>query len=286
MPPPTSRGTDEDEIREQLSRITAPPELDNPQNRKRWKLEELDHKRGPYLVELNVQSSSGLPGAAKDFLALLNEVCVGLAAADGIPPPDAPARVGNWYFRCNLRVKEWRKLIAEDERRAPQKAGPSGEASRAPVPSTGLAGLSGQGHIRPFGGDDQGGRGAAVVRCDGRRLVWAVIDSASRGPSYTSAQPAATAITCCPLRASRIAPLFRPALSTAGGLHDLGPPSPSRHRPGEGRRPRSAHRKTPGIGALRTTSGHGTTSPGSSPAAPPRGTESWCCSGKPQINDG
>ena len=65
---------------EQLSRITAPPELDDPQNRKRWKLEELDHKRGPYLfAELNVQDLSGLPGAAKDFLALFDEVCAGLA---------------------------------------------------------------------------------------------------------------------------------------------------------------------------------------------------------------
>ena len=57
-----------------LARVTVPPELDSEENRKRWKLEDQQYKRGPYLIELNVRSKSGLPGAAKAFLGIHKEV--------------------------------------------------------------------------------------------------------------------------------------------------------------------------------------------------------------------
>src|SRR5262245_133770 len=59
---------------DRLSRVTAPPELDNPDKRARWKLEEGKYKRGPYLIELNVQFVGALPGAASAFLKLHEEV--------------------------------------------------------------------------------------------------------------------------------------------------------------------------------------------------------------------
>jgi subtilisin family serine protease len=108
--------------REQLTRVTVPRDLDKPENRKRWKLEELPHKRGPYLVELNVQHVGGLPGAAKSFLDLFVEVCPALSRTDDVPPPPPPVTIGKSYFRCELRAKEWRALVAEDEKRAESKA--------------------------------------------------------------------------------------------------------------------------------------------------------------------
>lgn len=57
-------------VRDRLTRVTVSPELDNAENRVRWKLENKEQKRGSYLVELNVQYISGLPGAAKAFIEL------------------------------------------------------------------------------------------------------------------------------------------------------------------------------------------------------------------------
>ncbi len=109
-------------FRDQLARVTVPPELDSEENRKRWKLEDQQYKRGPYLIELNVQYKSGLPGAAKAFLGIHKEVCNRLARQDKIPKPKDPERVGKSYYRCDLRVKEWRAIVAADEKLAAENA--------------------------------------------------------------------------------------------------------------------------------------------------------------------
>ena len=157
--------------------MTAPPELDKEENRRKWKLEVMEYKRGPYLIELNVQFAGGLSGAKEQFLTLFNEVCRELAASDGIPPPGPPVRVGKSYYRCTLRVQEWRKLIAVDEQRAAERAGGSGEASRQRCIYKLWPDFPVSGHIN---------RSVATIKADaalrsfdatGQQIVWAVIDS-------------------------------------------------------------------------------------------------------------
>ena len=48
---------------DRLSRLTAPPELEDDDNRKRWQLGTKPEDRGPYMIELNVQHVDGLAGA-------------------------------------------------------------------------------------------------------------------------------------------------------------------------------------------------------------------------------
>jgi serine protease AprX len=169
-----------EDFRDQLARVTVPPELDKEENRKRWKLEEQEHKRGPYLVELNVQYKSGLPGAAKEFLRIYEEVCKRLASQDKIPKPgSAPERVGKSYYRCDLRVKEWRAIVAEDEKLAAEntRAGSSDEEWRhhciyrlwPDFPVTGqisrsISTIKADAALRSF-------------EASGEEITWAVIDS-------------------------------------------------------------------------------------------------------------
>jgi subtilisin family serine protease len=132
-PSPEPKGTsgrqpedDPDRLHDQLTRVTAPPELDRKENREKWKLEDPDNNnRGPYLIELNVQHVGGLPGAAEAFISLYRELFgtsrSAEAAEDAFLYEDAglePALIGKGYYRCYLSVKEWRRLIAEDEARA------------------------------------------------------------------------------------------------------------------------------------------------------------------------
>src|SRR4051812_42985233 len=74
----------------QMARQTVPRQLLSPEARQRYHLEELPQKRGPYLVELNVQYFSGLAGAAADFLALFIAESGPHPAPPAPPDPDRP----------------------------------------------------------------------------------------------------------------------------------------------------------------------------------------------------
>jgi hypothetical protein len=78
---------------DRLSRLTTPPELEDPANRKRWGLAEKAEDRGPYMVELNVQYVDGLAGAATAFVQLFKRA-VG-APDPGQPDPWRSALVGS-----------------------------------------------------------------------------------------------------------------------------------------------------------------------------------------------
>lgn len=139
QPEDAAQEHDSDHIRDQLTRVTVPPELDNPENRKKWKLEEDEDGRGPYLIELNVQHIGGLPGADADFRKLYTDLQIGAgrseSAVDSFLYEDAaaePAKIGKGYYRCFLQVLEWRRLVAEDEKRAIErsKSDPVQEVSR------------------------------------------------------------------------------------------------------------------------------------------------------------
>lgn len=76
--------------------------------RKEWGLPEDPEVPGPYMVELNLRHPEGLDGAADAFEKELFPHVLG----DGSGPP---SRITTAYFRCELRVREWRKLIKTDE---------------------------------------------------------------------------------------------------------------------------------------------------------------------------
>ena len=101
-----------------MARMTAPPELEYPENRERWGLGKTKNARGPYMVELNVQYVDGLSGAAAAFEGLFKDTV-------GKPTADAPwqvDRVSKSYYRCYMNLKEWKNLIAQDEDRAKTRA--------------------------------------------------------------------------------------------------------------------------------------------------------------------
>ena len=120
---------DPNRIRDRLTRVTAPPELDLPENRKKWKLEDPNRdNRGPYLVELNIQHAGGLPGAEQAFLKLYRDLFGTRTTSTGDPESSLyeeaglePTSVGKGYYRCYFQVREWRRLIAEDERLARER---------------------------------------------------------------------------------------------------------------------------------------------------------------------
>ena len=128
---------DPDRIRDQLTRVTVPPELDDADNRKKWGLEGKDG-RGPYLIELNVQHVGGLPGAAAEFLKLYERVLTRKSA----PAVKVPSRkrttpagqIGKAYYRCYFTVNEWRRLIAADELQARQPLGAGTDTGSLPLP--------------------------------------------------------------------------------------------------------------------------------------------------------
>jgi subtilisin family serine protease len=106
---------------DRMSRVTAPRELDDPENRKRWGLPPEPDVRGPYLIELNLQHLSGLAGAAHDF----HDRFDGLFPSkkdQGERVPPTPVKISKAYFRCELNVQEWKQLVAEDERCAQVEA--------------------------------------------------------------------------------------------------------------------------------------------------------------------
>lgn len=116
----------------QFASVTAPVELDDPVKRKRWGLPALDkpEETGPYIVELNAQHLGGLPGAANAFIELYRQEISGTpgqpqdngsnaTSSSGQPAAPAPVRIAKSYYRCELKDKEWRRLVAVDERKAP-----------------------------------------------------------------------------------------------------------------------------------------------------------------------
>jgi subtilisin family serine protease len=167
-----------EDFRDQLARVTVPPELDNEENRKRWKLESLKHKRGPYLIELNVQYKSGLPGAANEFLRIYEQVCRNLAKQDKIPQADKPEKVGKSYYRCDLRVKEWRAIVAEDERLAAEHARQnSDEQSRHHCIYRLWPDFPVRGQISRSVSTIKADAALRSFEASGEEITWAVIDS-------------------------------------------------------------------------------------------------------------
>ena len=114
---------------DKLSRLTAPPELEDGDNRERWGLGRDEKDRGPYIVELNVQYVDGLAGAAAAFVELFKQTF-------GPPGDNDPwhlSRVSKAYYRCEMNLGEWKRLIAQDEVGATKRARDESNASGGAV---------------------------------------------------------------------------------------------------------------------------------------------------------
>jgi subtilisin family serine protease len=87
------------------------------------------------MVELNVEHVDGLAGAATAFVHLFKATLV----PDGAKASAEPwhlVKISKSYFRCEMNVEEWKKLIAADENVAAEQAQrEAGQASGQAVPN-------------------------------------------------------------------------------------------------------------------------------------------------------
>jgi len=119
-PPQTRSGGGEPEggepkqaVGDRFARTFVPPELYDEKKRAEWKLEEGKERRGPYVIELNLQHIGGLAGS----VATLKELHK--AMPEGTP---APTPISKTYYGWRLRIDEWQTLLHEDEKQAHEKA--------------------------------------------------------------------------------------------------------------------------------------------------------------------
>jgi serine protease AprX len=102
-----------DTRRIELARGAALPSMLDPARRASWGFHEDEDQRDPYMIELNLRYPGGLAAAARAFKELLAAAVVRKAVA--------PAKITSAYYRCDLSVKEWQRLISLDEDWATQR---------------------------------------------------------------------------------------------------------------------------------------------------------------------
>lgn len=98
---------DTDLIRDRLGKGAVPPALQDPAQREQWGLPATDTGTGPYLVELNLVYRKGLEQAQQDFQTLWRKA---VNSSDR-----EPLLISRSYYRCQMSVREWRKLVELDE---------------------------------------------------------------------------------------------------------------------------------------------------------------------------
>lgn len=180
---PTRHAGQDPDPAQTLARTTAPPQLSDPEKRKKWGLPPLDKHDdiGPYIVELNAEHIGGLPGAAVAFLALYGDHVKDSGGTSAPPPQNGrrgvrkadknlrrpPLRLTKAYYRCDFSDKEWHKIVAIDEanprrQRAIYRLWPDFPIEARTDRS--ISTIKADAALRSFdaGGDD---------------IVWAVIDS-------------------------------------------------------------------------------------------------------------
>src|SRR5262245_36332921 len=94
-----------------LGRATVAPALQDPNRRAEWDLPTNESTPGPYMVELNLLYKGGVEVAAQKFEAFYEKEI-------GADPKRRPVRITQTYYRCQLSVREWRKLVKADEDQA------------------------------------------------------------------------------------------------------------------------------------------------------------------------
>ncbi len=91
----------------ELARGAALPSMLDPERRASWGFHTEETQPDPYMVELNLRYPGGLLAAAKAFKELL--------AAVVAKPDDIAERITSAYYRCELSVQQWTRLIDLDE---------------------------------------------------------------------------------------------------------------------------------------------------------------------------
>ena len=186
---------------DKLSRQTAPPDLEDPDNRRRWGLGETEAQRGPYLVELNVLHVDGLSGAVDAFRRLFYSVFNDEGAPSGEDPWNL-TKISKGYFRCEMTLAEWKRLVAADQARAIDAASraTTSQATTLPndFPYRTIYRLWPDFPVRPHIS-----RSVSTIKADaalrsfeanGAGICWAVLDSGidASHPHFSSG-----ATTCC-----------------------------------------------------------------------------------------
>ena len=156
----------------ELTRGAALPAMHDRKRRKEWGLPEDPRKRGPYMVELNLRYPGGLAAAAAAFTDHL------LPEVQGKAVPSCEA-VTTAYYRCQLSVGEWRRLIEVDEKweaglaKPPKGAGEKWTRCIYRIwPDFLIRALTDRSVMTVKA--DAAGRS---YEANGRNIVWAVIDS-------------------------------------------------------------------------------------------------------------
>ena len=97
----------------QLARGAATPAMYDPKRRAQWGFSNRKNARDPYMIELNLRHPGGVIAAAAAFESeLLPQV---VSTRDAGKNKHATVRITREYFRCYLKVAEWRRLIRLDE---------------------------------------------------------------------------------------------------------------------------------------------------------------------------
>lgn len=161
------------EVGQQFARTFAPPGLYDKARRKEWRLEEEPGRRGPYIVELNLQHTEGLLGAVATLKELHAEV---------VRNAPEPTSISRTYYLCRMSWAECKKLLKQDEKQALAKAG---ETEGNPMRFRAIYKLWPDFPVR-----SQVYRSLPTIKANAARrsfeaegdgIVWAVIDSGING---------------------------------------------------------------------------------------------------------
>jgi subtilisin family serine protease len=155
-------------VGDRFARTFVPPELYDRKRRAEWKLEEGRDRRGPYVIELNLQHIGGLAGA----IATLQELHK--AMPKGTPQPTP---ISKTYFGWRLRVTEWQRLLREDERQAIEKADQNADSMRFRAIYKLWPDFPVQTQIYRSLPTIKANAAARSYEAEGDGIVWAVIDS-------------------------------------------------------------------------------------------------------------
>jgi subtilisin family serine protease len=93
-----------------MGRATIPPALEDPLQRRSWRLPEDPRAPGHYMVELNLFHRGGIGDAESSFLGLYAQTVGG----------PTPAPVSKAYFSCVLSLEQARALVRADEAATPE----------------------------------------------------------------------------------------------------------------------------------------------------------------------
>jgi subtilisin family serine protease len=177
-------------VGDKFSKRFAPPELYDPECRKAWKLGETEHDRGPYVIELNLQHIEGLTGAFATLEEIWKRVSTAGAATGARAARTRPAArrrglepISKAYVRCWMTVREWQRLLAEDEKRAERLAAgqPRPDTMRYRAIYKLWPDFPVHSHVYRSGGTIKADAALRSYASEGAGIVWAVIDSGIDG---------------------------------------------------------------------------------------------------------